>query len=470
MTEKRFIAFDLGAGSGRAALGRLSGGKLSMEEIHRFPNEIIREGDHLYWDIEALFSNIVEGLRKAAAAGIEPDAVGIDTWGVDVVLFDKEGRLLGNPYCYRDSQTEAIPERFFREVISREELYSRTGIQVMNFNTLFQLYALSLRDDAMLRSAARIMFLPDALTYMLSGAQVTEYTIASTSHFLNPLSRQLDRELLEKIGVKAELFAPMVMPGTQVGCIKDEIAERCGLRRGIPVITVAGHDTASAVAAVPSQDENFAYLSSGTWSLMGVETKQPILTSDAAAANITNEGGVEGTTRFLKNITGMWIVENLLREWRGQGFNYSYQQMISMARSAAPARQHINPDDASFTAPENMQRAIDKYLSEKGLPALVTHSDYLRCVFESLALRYKEVLEMIKSLAPVKIDRLHVIGGGSRNELLNEFTREALGIPVIAGPAEATAAGNLMMQAYGLGVVSSLQEMRKIIADSIENI
>ena len=467
---KTFIAFDLGAGSGRAAVGRLADGKLSMEEIHRFPNEIIHEGEHLYWDIEALFGNIVEGLRKAAEAGIEPDAVGIDTWGVDVAFFGADGKLLGNPYCYRDPQTEGIPEKFFSEVLSREELYARTGIQVMNFNTLFQLYSLSLRDDRMLREAKRILFLPDALTYMLSGAEVTEYTIASTSHFLDPRAKVLDRDLLEKIGVSPDLFAPVVMPGTKVGCIKDEIADKCGLRRGIPVIAVAGHDTGSAVAAVPAQDENFAYISSGTWSLMGVETKQPILTPEAAAANITNEGGVEGTTRFLKNITGMWIVENLLREWRDQGFVYSYQQMTAMARSAAPARSHINPDDASFAAPANMQKAIDDYLSAKGLPALVTHSDYLRCVFESLALRYKEVMEMIKSLSPVKIDRLHVIGGGSRNELLNDFTREALGIPVIAGPTEATAAGNLMMQAYGLGAVSSLQEMRKIIADSIENI
>lgn len=347
--------------------------------------------------------------------------------------------------------------------MGREDLYARTGIQVMNFNTLFQLYALKLRQDPVLENADMALFMPDAISYMLTGKAVCEYTIASTSHFLDPKTGELDGDLLSRIGVSRTLFPKVVLPGTEVGVLSKEISDECGLPQ-IPVIAVAGHDTASAVAAVPARDANFAYLSSGTWSLLGVELDHPVLSSDAAAMNITNEGGVDGTVTFLKNITGMWILENVLKEWTVSGKKYTYPQIVEMAEASEPRRFIFNPDDPSLANPASMIEAIDACFPQGGPK---TDAEYVRSIFDSLAARYKTCLEDIKKVTGVRVDRLHIIGGGSKNALLNKLTQETTGVEVIAGPAEATAFGNIMIQASAVGAVDGIWDMRKVISASL---
>lgn len=419
-----------------------------MLEIHRFSNTMIHKDGHIYWDWAQLWQEIKTGLTKAAQTGLEIESVGIDTWGVDVLFIGKDGQPLGNPYAYRDPQTSDAPERFFRDIMPSGELYARTGIQVMPINTLFQLYTLRERQDPMLMQADKILFLPDAFNYMLTGRMATEYTIASTSQLLDARSRRLDTDLLHRIGLNEDLFAPMVEPGTYLGTIRPEIAEECGIPQW-KVIAIAGHDTASAVAAVSDRDKSHsavsdrdgihaAYLSSGTWSLLGVELDEPILTPEAQQMNITNEGGINGKIRFLKNITGMWIVEGLKGD-------LSYDDIVRLAKES-PCVCLINPDDPIFAAPESMQQAIDKYCALHNLPQPKTRGEYLRCVFESLAHRYAEVLKMIQSLLPYTIDELHIIGGGSKNLFLNELTAQATGLKVTAGPAEATTVGNILVQ------------------------
>jgi len=439
---KKFLAIDLGATSGRAIVGCVKDGVLTLDEVHRFANNLVHIGEHLHWNIFSLYENVLEGIALARAKYGDITSIGVDTWGVDVAFVAKDGSILGLPYSYRDRQTEGIPQRFFKEVMSAPQLYARTGIQVLNFNTLFQLYALKLNGSSLLEAADKILFIPDALTYLLTGKMVTEYTIASTSHFLDPVKKCLDGELLEKIGVDPSKFAPMVMPGTVVGEYE-----------GIPVVAVAGHDTASAVAAVPATDKNYAYLSSGTWSLLGVVTDSPVLSQAAAEANITNEGGLDGTVRFLKNIAGMWIVENLLSEWKRAGKVISYSQMTSMASSVDDPGIRIDPNDPSFAAPESMQAAIDEYCRKSGQRIPSSESEYLRMVFESLADKYACELDKISRISGKKVETLHIIGGGSKNELLNSFTEKSTGKKVVAGPSEATAIGNILVQAKAAGVV-----------------
>lgn len=449
---KNYLAFDLGATSGRAVIGRVGSGSCNHEsrsdetelmEIHRFPNTLVQKDGHLYWDFEQLFREIKTGLTKAAQTGLEIESVGIDTWGVDVLFLDRNGQPLGMPYAYRDPQTAGAPERFFRDVMPSAELYARTGIQVMNFNTLFQLYTLRQREDPMLMQADKILFLPDALNYMLTGVMATEYTIASTSQLLDAKTRRLDSDLLQRIGIDAARFAPMVEPGTCLGAILPQIVAECGIPQW-PVIAVAGHDTASAVAAVHG-NRHAAYLSSGTWSLLGVELDSPILSAEAQQMNITNEGGIDGTIRFLKNITGMWLVENLLTEWSSGLDKLPYSEVVRLAKEAT-CPCIINPDDPIFAAPQSMQDTVDTYCARHGLTQPQTKGEYLRCIFESLAHRYAEVLKQIQTLLPYTIDELHIIGGGSRNTFLNDLTARATGLKVIQGPAEATAMGNVRVQ------------------------
>ena len=437
-----FLAFDFGATSGRAIVGCVTDGALTLDEVHRFPNRIVREATgHLRWDIFSLYDEMLSGLKKAQAKYPHIDSIGIDTWGVDVAFVDRRGDVISMPYSYRDPHTEGAPERFFSQVMSAEELYSRTGIQVMNFNTLFQLDTLRRNGAPELEAADKILFMPDALRYMLTGRMFTEYTIASTSHFLDPRRKCLDGELLKAIGISPDMFPPMVMPGTVAGDYQ-----------GIPVIAVAGHDTASAVAAVPSEGGNYAYLSSGTWSLLGVVTDDPVLTPEAAAANITNEGGLGGTVRFLKNITGMWIVENLLSEWRAKGVSIQPKDFAKVASGVADPGVRINPDDPGFAAPSSMSAAMEANLAARGLTMPSSEAAVLRMVFESLAQRYGEVLKQICTISGKKVDTLHIIGGGSKNTLLNEFTARATGCTVVAGPSEATAIGNIKVQAMAAGV------------------
>jgi len=465
MKNKSFLAFDLGATSGRSILGTIEHGRLQMKELTRFPNQILQIGDHFHWNIYSLFEHLKAGLVAAKKEGVEITSIGIDTWGVDFALLAEDGSILGAPYAYRDPHTVGAPERYF-EIVPREKVYDLTGIQVMNFNSLYQLFALSKADNSLLKATKEILFMPDALAYMLTGNKVVEYTIASTSQILNSRTKQFESELLEKAGVSPSILGEIVMPGHEIGTLRDDLAEESELGK-VKVVAVAGHDTGAAVAAVPAANANFAYLSSGTWSLMGIEVKDAIINEETFALNFTNEGGVEGTTRFMKNITGMWLLEQCLKEWKKEGITYAYEKLVQMADTVPAFQSLLDTDHASFANPLSMPNAIVDYCVATGQNSPSTHAEFVRCIFESLSLKYRYILGLLKGLAPFPIEKLHVIGGGSKNPLLNQWTANSIGIPVIAGPAEATAIGNIMIQAKAAGCVDSLQEMRQIISESV---
>ena len=466
MKPQHFLAIDLGATSGRVILATLSDEKIDLEVMHRFPNRLIEVGGKYFWNIYALYEEILQGLTEAGKRKLPIHSIGIDTWGVDFVAVAEDGTLCGLPRAYRDPYTNGAPEAFF-ELCPRKEVYERTGIQIMNFNSLFQLYAQHKEGASALKHAETILFMPDALSYLLTGKKVCEYTILSTSQFMNPRTKQVDEKLLATAGVDKKLFPEVVMPGTQVGTLTAELARQTGLDE-IPVIAVAGHDTGSAVAAVPATDEGFAYLSSGTWSLMGVELQEPEITEESFTMNFTNEGGVDGTTRFLKNITGMWLLEQCRVAWKKEGKDYSYPEIMQMVKTTSPSVDLLDPDAAEFAAPTNMPEAIRRYCKAQGKAVPTDDATMIRLIFDSLAAKYAEVLEKLRGVAPFEIRTLHVIGGGAQNDLLNQMTATACGIPVVAGPSEATALGNVMVQARAAGLVGSLQEMRTYIARSIE--
>ncbi|MCM1331371.1 MAG: rhamnulokinase [Bacteroides sp.] len=466
MEKKQYIAIDLGATSGRTILGSIDAdGKFSAEELNRFPNGMIEVNGHLHWDIFSLYGHILEGLTEAGKRGVKPESIAIDTWGVDFGCIDPDGNIMGIPYAYRDKSTIGAAERYFNNVMPARELYAHTGIQHIDFNTVFQFN--EQRRLFPMQHAMKIAFIPDLLNYLLTGKIVTEYTIASTGAILNPATRQFDNTVLESVGLTPDKFGPIVEPGTVIGALKADIAAKVGLPE-VPVVAVGEHDTASAVAAVPATDECFAYLSSGTWSLMGLESPSPVVNEQTESYNITNEGGIEGTIRVLKNITGMWIVEQCLQAWKKEGTAYSYPEMVALAEAAPEFVAFIDPDDPMFVAPANMPAAIKEYCEKTGQRVPANHGEMIRMIFESLALKYKMTLDVFRSISVNPVHRLHVIGGGSRNKLLNQFTSNAIGLPVIAGPAEATAIGNIMMQAKASGAVNSLHEMRYIITNSIE--
>ncbi len=465
MKNKSFLAFDLGATSGRSILGTIENGRLQMKELTRFPNQILQIGNHFHWNIYSIFEHIKAGLIAAKKEGVEITSIGIDTWGVDFALLAEDGSILGAPYAYRDPHTVGAPEKYF-EIVPREKVYELTGIQVMNFNSLYQLFALCQANNSLLKATKEILFMPDALAYMLTGNKVVEYTIASTSQILNPRTKQFEAELLEKAGVCPSILGEIVMPGHEIGTLRDDLAEESELGK-VKVVAVAGHDTGAAVAAVPAENEKFAYLSSGTWSLMGIEVKDAIINEETFALNFTNEGGVEGTTRFLKNITGMWLLEQCLKEWKKEGITYAYEKLVQMADTVPAFQSLLDTDHASFANPLSMTTAIVDYCEATGQTVPSSHAEFVRCIFESLSLKYNYVLGKLKGLAPFPIEKLHVIGGGSKNPLLNQWTANSIGIPVIAGPSEATAIGNIMIQAKAAGCVDSLQEMRHIIRESV---
>ena len=465
MKNKSFLAFDLGATSGRSILGTIEHGRLQMKELTRFPNQILQIGDHFHWNIYSLFEHLRAGLIAAKNEGVEITSIGIDTWGVDFAMLAEDGSILGAPYAYRDPHTVGAPEKYF-EIVPREKVYNLTGIQVMNFNSLYQLFALNHADNSLLKATKEILFMPDALAYMLTGNKVVEYTIASTSQILNPRTKQFEAELLEKAGVCPSILGEIVMPGHEIGTLRDDLAEDSELGK-VKVVAVAGHDTGAAVAAVPASNENFAYLSSGTWSLMGIEVKDAIINEETFALNFTNEGGVEGTTRFLKNITGMWLLEQCLKEWKKEGITYAYEKLVQMADTVPAFQSLLDTDHTSFGNPVSMTKAIIDYCETTGQTSPSSHAEFVRCIFESLSLKYNYVLGKLKGLAPFPIEKLHVIGGGSKNPLLNQWTANSIGIPVVAGPSEATAIGNIMIQAKAAGCVDSLQEMRQIIGESV---
>ena len=463
--NKCFFAVDLGATSGRTIIGTLDGETIRLEELTRFDNHLIQTGGHFYWDIYALYNEMIKGLRTAAQRHINICSIGIDTWGVDFVCVGKDGHLLRNPLAYRDPHTMGIMEEYFAEAMEKKKVYDITGIQLMNFNSLFQLYAMRKNHNTALEQADKVLFVPDALSYMLTGKMVCEYTIASTSQMLDPRTKQLDDALLGSVGLTKKHFAEMVLPATIIGELTTEVQEMTGLG-AIPVVAVAGHDTGSAVAAVPAKDEHFAYLSSGTWSLMGIETRDAIINEESYSCNFTNEGGIEGTTRFLKNICGMWLYERCRKEWTDAPASHTELQAEAMKQPAFVSL--INPDNPSFANPSSMVKAIQDYCRDTKQPVPEGYAAICRCIFDSLALRYRQVFGYLKSMAPFPIEVLHIIGGGSRNNDLNQFTADSIGIEVLAGPQEGTALGNIMLQAKAQGEVSDIWEMRRIIANSLE--
>ena len=465
--KKYFFAVDLGATSGRTIIGNIAEGKFQLEEVTRFPNNLIEQGGHYYWDIYALYFEIIRGLREVANRGLEITSIGIDTWGVDFVFIGDDGAILRNPRAYRDPITFDAMDDYLKHVISRKEVYDVTGIQFLNFNSIFQLYAMKREGNSALKNAQKILFVPDALSWMLTGNEVCEYTIASTSQLLDPRTKQLDERLLCSLGLTRSKFGKMVNPGTVIGVLTDEVQKLTGLG-AVPVIAVAGHDTGSAVAAVPAKDEKFAYLSSGTWSLMGIETKDAIISDLSYERNFTNEGGIEGTTRFLKNICGMWLYERCRLEWPEEVRQLSHPELQGQAMTVEPFRSIINPDDQAFAAPASMIGAIQKYCRNTNQPVPETPAEICRCIFDSLALRYRQVFQWMQEFAPFKLEVLHIIGGGSLNKYLNQFTANSTGATVLAGPQECTAIGNIMMQAKTAGIVADIWQMRAIIANSIE--
>lgn len=463
MDKKNFFAVDLGATSGRTIVGTLDDGKVILEELTRFDNNLIEANGHFYWDIYALYFEIIKGLKAAKQRDLCITSIGIDTWGVDFVCVAEDGSV-SQPIAYRDPHTFDAMDDYLENVMSREKVYDVTGIQFMNFNSIFQLYAMKRAGNSALKNAQKILFIPDALSYMLTGNMVCEYTIASTAQLLDPRTGQLDPRLLASIGLTQSKFGRMVNPGDLVGALTADVQKQTGYG-AIPVIAVAGHDTGSAVAAVPAKNEKFAYLSSGTWSLMGIETKKAIINHISYERNFTNEGGIEGTTRFLKNICGMWLYERCRKEWTDAP--KSHPELIAEAMKQPAFQSIINPDDACFANPSSMIDAIQTYCKETNQHVPQGYAEICRCIFDSLALRYRQVFSYLTEMASFPIEVLHIIGGGSLNDNLNQFTANSCGVEVLAGPQEGTALGNIMVQAKAAGEVKDLWDMRKVIANSL---
>jgi rhamnulokinase len=464
--RKKILAFDLGAESGRGILGLFDGGKLRLEVIHRFPNGPVRTLDSLHWDVLRLHGDILTGLRKCAAEHGGADSVGVDTWGVDFALLGRGGTLLGNPRHYRDPHTEGVMEAAFAR-LPRAELYRRTGLQFMRFNSLFQLLALKRDRSPLLDAAETMLFMPDLFHYFLSGMKVNEYTDASTSQMLDPTTRSWASDVLKTLELPAHLPGTLTPPGTVLGPLRPSVAAETGLAP-IPVVAPATHDTAAAVAAVPAAQGSWAYISSGTWSLMGVELPTPLLGDGALAANFTNEGGVGGTVRFLKNVMGLWLVQECRRTWERKGKSYDYGELTRLAEAAPAFVSVVDPDDATFLLPASMPQALAEYCRKHGQPAPAGEGALVRCCLESLALKYRWVMEKLEALSGKRIDVIHIVGGGCQNALLCQFTADACGRPVVAGPVEATAIGNILTQALGLGLLGSLAEARDVVRNSFD--
>ena len=459
-----FLAVDFGAGSGRVIAGRVSGGQLELDELHRFPNRQVRLGGHVYWDFPALFEEMKEGLRRAAAKYADVESIGIDTWGVDYGLVDRAGNLMGNPLCYRDASTADTPAEVFAR-IDEAAHYAETGIQVMPINTMFQLYARKKENEAWLREARHLLFMPDLFAYYLTGVPGNEYCIASTSELLDARRRTWNMPLIRELGLPEHLFGELLEPGTVRGILCPEVAAEVGLSPGVKVVAVGSHDTASAVHAVPfrkGKEAVSAFLSSGTWSLLGVALDEPGLTDEARRAGFTNEGGVGGHIRFLQNITGLWILQCLVRQWETRGWRAGYDFLIAEAEQAEDVSS-IDVDAPDFKHPTDMEKAIADYCRARGTKVPVTQGEYVRCVLQSLAERYRMGIQQMNALLPRPVECLHVIGGGCRNRLLNRLTEEATGIPVLAGPVEATAIGNLLVQAETCGRIKNKNEIQIII-------
>jgi rhamnulokinase len=464
MKKPGFLAFDLGAESGRAVLGTLHNKTLQLQEIHRFSNGYKAIRGRLYWNVFNLFNELKIALGKAA---LQPDvsieSIAVDTWGVDFGLLGKDGSLLSMPFAYRDTQTDGMTADFATHVMPLDKLYLETGIQTMQINTLFQLYALKKQASSLLETATNLLFMPDLINYFFTGSQKTEHTIASTSQLLDPYTKNWNETLFRAIGIPVSLMQPIVTQGYFHGEVDMKLCRQLGIAYSLPVVSVASHDTGSAVAAIPADDDQWAFLSSGTWSLMGLELNQPFINDASATKNYTNEGGVNGTYRFQKNSAGLWLLQECRRNWEKDGHSYTYEQLVAMAELAQPFRSWIDPDDHAFLNPPDMPEAIRSYCQQTRQPVPETKAEITRCIFDSLAMKYRLIMNELKQFNLKQINRLHVIGGGTKNKLLCQLTANALGMPVLTGPSEATATGNILVQAKTLGHLSSLSESRSVV-------
>jgi rhamnulokinase len=456
-----YLAVDLGAESGRVVLGRFDGGRVSLEEVHRFPNMPVRLPDGLHWDVLRMFSEVKDGLARALREG-EIEGVGVDSWGVDFGFLDGEGALVSNPYHHRDARTEGMMERAFG-LVPKREIYDTTGIQFLPINTLYQL--LAMHGSPLLEAAETMLLIPDLIDYWLTGEKACEYTNATTTQLLD-LEGGWSHDLLGRMDLPSHFLAPIVPPATELGSLLPKVAEEVGA--GPPVFAVASHDTASAVVAVPAEGEDFVYISSGTWSLVGVETPGPAVSREAMEANFTNEGGFGGRTRLLKNVMGLWILQECRRQWAREGQEYSYEELARLAEDAPPAGPLVDPDHPAFLAPGDMASRIRSFCKETGQRTPEGPAAVARCVFESLALKYRHAIEQVQCLTGRAIGTVNVVGGGSQNTLLCQLTADASGLPVVAGPVEATALGNVMVQAFAQGRVGSPEEIRTVVRDSFE--
>ncbi len=466
MSKLNMLAIDLGASSGRGIVGALENGKLTLRENHRFSNDPVIVNGRMYWDILRIFYEIKQSITKTVLEKDEVASIGIDTWGVDYALMDEKGKMLANPRHYRDRRTEGIPQ-LVDQSLSLAELYRVCGIQCLNFNTIFQLVADLKEDPNALARASRVLNIPDLLNYFLTGNMLNEYTILSTGALLDAEKRDYAWGLLDRLNIPRSLFGEVIQPGAIVGALLPQVQEETG-RCAANVMTVASHDTASAVIAVPTAEEDFIYISSGTWSLMGTELKAPLINDRSRELNLTNEGGALGTIRFLKNIMGLWLIQESRRQWRREGKEYSFAEMEAWAKECPPLVSLIDPDDASFATPGNMPERVRDFCRRTGQPVPESVGAVVRCIYESLALKYRFTAESIEKLMDKKAKVIHVVGGGTKDRFLSQMTADACGIPVVAGPEEATAIGNLMMQAISLGAVKNLKEARAIVAASFD--
>ena len=477
-----YLAFDLGAESGRLMLGRLDAGRLELSEVHRFPNRMVNIGGSLHWDVPALLKEMKVGLRLCSERQTRtPVSIGIDTWGVDFGLLDEQGELIDLPFTYRDPRTRGAIEEFSR-LIPRERLYELTGIQIISINTLFQLYSMVRDQSPQLARARCLLFMPDLFNYFLTGVKQSEFTFATTSQLLNPRTRDWDKEILAALGLSPAIMQNIRMPGTEIGPPLDSVRVETGLENTL-VRSVGSHDTASAVAAIPATDSNFAYISSGTWSLMGFESREPVITALAQKHNFSNEGAVDGGFRILKNITGLWLLQECRRCWARDGQALPYNELVRQAEQGEPFRTVLDPDDPSFVSPDDMPKAIAESCRTCGEPAPENTGQFVRCILESLALAYRHALQQVREIRVAPVERVHVIGGGSQNDLLCQMTADATGLPVYAGPKEATAIGNILVQAMAArdcplefpraiegagnsGVVPRFSDLRRIVRES----
>jgi len=464
--EKKYIGFDLGAESGRCVVAILKENKLELKEVHRFPTHNYKNSTGYHWDIKSIFSEITKGLKEARKSfGAEYESIGVDTWGVDYALIGKEEELLNDPFHYRDNRTDNIMKEAF-DIVSQEKMYNLTGTQFQQFNTVFQLLAEIKSDSEKLKSSKKIVLMPDYLNFLLSGEIKSEYTIASTTGLVNPMTRDWAWELIDKFNIPRHIFPEIVEPGTKLGNLLPKIVKETGLNPNIPIIASAGHDTAAAVVSVPVERDNWAFLSSGTWSLMGVEITNPVLANEAMQYNFTNEGGIENTIRFLKNIIGLWPIQECRRYWLQEGRKYTYQMLLDKAVETENTKRWLNLNDQRFMKPDDMPEKIISYLNETNQNNDDAVGMTIRTVLESLAINYKKTIEEIEKVSGKKIEVLHAVGGGIQNELLTQLTADALGIDVIAGPIEGTIVGNIGVQAIATKSVKNLNEWRKVVRKS----